>query len=141
MTSGIKPDTGPWNLLAAELGRLTDHYRRMPHAKFRQRLDPYGDRASAGAWLANQLAAVAQGAEEHGRVTPPVWRRVPSLGDFALGDQIAVTGGDVLAAFDALGTLDDPAAVQVWTLRDGRMDADKALAAVLASTTALREAL
>jgi hypothetical protein len=136
MSSAAKPESGPRAALADELHRLTDLYRRMPHSKFSQKLEPYGDRASAGAWLASQLAALAQGVEEWDRPRPPKWRRLPDVGAFALGDQIAVTGKDLLAAFDALP---DDAGTLVWTPGDGRVPAEKALAAVLESTTALRK--
>jgi hypothetical protein len=110
----------------------------MPHSKFTLRLDPYGDRGSAGHWLAAQLATLAQGVEEWDRAEPPVWRRLPALGVFALGDQIAVTGRELV---EASRLLKDPAETLVWTPGDGRVPADKALAAVLESTTAVRKAL
>jgi hypothetical protein len=139
MTARAKPFATPRGDLAEEVGRLTQLFRRMPHSKFARRLQPYGDRADAGLWLAGQLAALAQGTEERESEAPPRWRSLPVLGPFALGDQIAVTGTDFLAAYDALP--DDPAATQVWTPGDGRVPAEKALAAVLESTTALRKRL
>jgi hypothetical protein len=139
MTAGTKPDADPRDALSAELSRVAEAFRRMPHSKLAARLEPYGDRARAGHWLASQLAAVAQGMAEWRSPLPPRWRKVPALGPFALGDQIAVTGSDLLDAYDALmreaGT---PAGTQVWTPGDGRIPADKVLAAVLESTTALR---
>ena len=157
MTSGTKPDAESSDAqdvgklrdvraltaeladeLATELGRVADLFRRMPHSKFTLRLEPYGDRARAGHWLTGQLAGLAQGAEEWQSATPPRWRTVPSLGVFALGDQIAVTGADLLAAFLALP---DPDTAQIWARGDGRVPAEKALAAVLESTTALRKRL
>ena len=57
---------------------------------------------------------------------------------FALGDQIAVTGRELVDAYRALK---DPAETLVWTPGDGRVPADKALAAMLESTAALRREL
>lgn len=155
MDAGVKPDgegsdaardtrptrpgsPDPLDLLRDQIDRVAEAYRRMPHSKFTRRLEPYGDRASAGRWLADQLATLAQGVEQCDRLEVPVWHRVPTLGVFALGDQIAVVGRELVAAFRAVP---DPARTLVWTPGDGRVPADKALAAVLESTTALRRAL
>lgn len=123
---------------AAEVTRVAEAYRRMPHSKFGLRLAPYGDRAQAGHWLATQLTLLAQGMESRDSPRAPRWQELPVLGVFALGDQIAVVGNDLLAAFQAL---DDPRETLVWTPGDGRVPAEKAMAAVLESTTALRKAL
>jgi hypothetical protein len=138
MTSGTKPDGRASDELAVEVTRVAEAYRRMPHSKFTLRLDPHGDRAVAGHRLAAQFAALAQGVEEAGRPEPPEWRELPVLEPFALGDQLEVTGKDLLRAY---GELEEPAAVYVWTPGEGRMPAEKALAAVLDSTTALRSVL
>jgi len=124
--------------MAVELDRVAEAYRRLPHSKFDLRLEPYGDRAQAGHWLATQLTMVAQGIERWDSPHPPHWRQLPVLGVFALGDQIAVVGNDLLAAYRALK---DPRETLIWTPGAGRVPADKALAAVLESTTALRRAL
>ena len=124
--------------LTTEVARVVEAYRRMPHSKFGLRLEPHGDRAQAGYWLATQLTLLAQGMENWDSPQPPRWRELPVLGAFALGDQIAVAGNDLLAAFQALG---DPRETLVWTPGDGRVPAGKAMAAVLESTTALRKAL
>jgi hypothetical protein len=124
--------------LEAELTRLAEGYRRLPHSKFSLRLEPYGDRARAGYWLAAQVSTVAQGIESWDSPRPPQWRELPTVGVFALGDQIAVVGNDLLAAYRALK---DPRATLIWTPGEGRVPAEKAMAAVLESTTALRRAL
>ena len=145
MTSSTKPgehsadeEASPAEVLAEELTRLADGYRRLPHSKFAQRLEPYGDRAQAGHWLAAQVTMVAQGMERWDSPQPPRWRDLPRLGVFALGDQIAVVGHDLVAAYRAL---EDPRDTLIWTPGDGRVPAEKAMAAVLESTTALRKAL
>jgi hypothetical protein len=124
--------------MRGEIVRVAEAYRRMPHSKFALRVEPLGSRAHAGHWLAEQYAALAQGVEQWDRIEPPVWHRVPVLGVFALGDQIAVTGRELVDAYRALK---DPAETLVWTPGEGRVPADKALAAVLESTTAVRKAL
>ncbi|WP_194899838.1 hypothetical protein [Catenulispora pinisilvae] len=145
MTSSTKPggrsadrDPAAADALAAELTRLAEGYRRLPHSKFALRLEPYGDRAQAGYWLASQVTTVAQGIERWDSPRPPLWHRLPALGVFALGDQIAVVGNDLLAAYRALK---DPRETLIWTPGDGRVPAEKAMAAVLESTAALRRAL
>lgn len=135
-----EPHDGPdlSDLLWSEITRVAEGYRRMPHSKFALRLEPFGSRAQAGHWLAGQYAVLAQGVEQWDRILPPVWHRLPVLGVFALGDQIAVTGRDLVEAYRALK---DPAETSVWTLGEGRVPAEKAMAAVLESTTALRKKL
>ena len=131
-------DPSPRAALADELTRVAEAYRRLPHSRFGLRLEPYGDRARAGHWLATQLTLLAQGMESWDSPRPPVWRELPVLGVFAIGDQIAVVGNDLLAAYSALK---DPRGTMVWTPGGSRMPADKAMAAVLESTTALRKAM
>jgi hypothetical protein len=145
MTSSTKPgehsaDEEPSvvEALAGELNRLAEGFRRLPHSKFGLRLEPYGDRARAGHWIAAQVSMVAQGMESWDSPQPPVWRELPTVGVFALGDQIAVVGNDLVAAYRALN---DPRETFIWTPGDGRVPAEKAMAAVLDSTTALRRAL
>jgi hypothetical protein len=145
MTSSTKPgesnadgDPSAADALEAELTRLSEGYRRLPHSKFALRLEPYGDRAQAGYWLATQLTRVAQGIESWDSPRPPAWRDLPTLGVFAVGDQIAVVGNDLLSAYRALK---DPRETLIWTPGEGRVPAEKAMAAVLESTTALRRAL
>ena len=145
MTSSTKPgehsadgEPSAVEVLAGELAKVADGYRRLPHSKFSLRLEPYGDRAQAGHWLAAQVTMVAQGIERWDSPQPPRWRELPTLGVFALGDQIAVVGNDLVAAYRALK---DPRETLIWTPGEGRVPAEKAMAAVLDSTTALRRAL
>jgi hypothetical protein len=138
MTSGTKPDGDAGDELADEVVRVAEAYRRMPHSKFGLRLEPYGDRAAAGHQLAARFAALARGLEEWDRREPPRWRELPVLEPFALGDQLEVTGNDAVRAYRRLK---EPSATPVWTPGEGRVSAEKALAAVLDSTTALRSVL
>lgn len=62
---------------------------------------PYPSRAQAGRAAANALAAAAQALEAAAEGVPQVRhdrRDLPTLSDFAVGDQVAVTGKDLLAA-------------------------------------------
>jgi len=68
----------------------------------------------AGHGLAVLLARAGQGVEERDRDAAPVFRDVPFDGPFVVGDQIAVTGHDLVAGLRGL----DAAAV-VWG-PDGR---------------------
>ena len=52
--------------------------------------------------MAQLLALAAQGIEERSADSEPRWRRVPELNDFAVGDQVAVTGNDLLALLPLL---------------------------------------
>lgn len=80
--------------LAREIRRLADRYRHLSESRLQGRLDP-GDaqetgrtRAGAGLDLARTLAALGDA---------PAGREVPDAGVFAVGDQIAVTGLDLVA--------------------------------------------
>ena len=100
--------------LTRELGLLVERYRALSEAKLARPFEPGGSRAEAGRSLAQLLADSALGIEERAGASPPAWRQVPRLTVFAVGDQIAVTGSDLLLALaGAAGT--DPA----WT-REGR---------------------
>ncbi len=81
-------------VLAREVRRLADRYRHLSESRLQGRLDP-GDaqetgrtRAGAGLDLARTLAALGDA---------PAGREVPDAGVFAVGDQIAVTGLDLVA--------------------------------------------
>jgi hypothetical protein len=130
----VKPDL--LDLLRSEIARVAEAYRRMPHSKFTLRLEPWGTRAIAGRWLAQEFAALAARVEAWPAAVvqaPPL----PKLDDFALGDQIAVTGRELLEAVEAL---EDPAATALQ-LGDALVPLEKTLAVVLDSTTALRKLL
>lgn len=75
----------------------------MPQSKLLGRLagSDSRSRAEAGHALAARLAAAGQGVEERDLAEPPVWRALPYDGPFVVGDQIAVTGHDLLRAASA----------------------------------------
>ena len=126
----------PAEVLAGELTKLADGYRRLPHSKF------------GCGWSPTATARrPATGSPRRSRWSPRGWNAgtarsrprgsdLPRLGVFALGDQIAVVGNDLVAAYRAL---EDPRDTLIWTPGDGRVPAEKAMAAVLESTAALRQ--
>jgi hypothetical protein len=107
--------------IAADVRRVADRLRTLSDARLAAPLPPAPDaaaagpqpgapsaaapsRAAAGWQLAADLAAAGQGLEERAGLAPPQWRPFPRLSDLAVGDQVAVTGQDVLAALaDAAG--------------------------------------
>jgi hypothetical protein len=80
-------------VLAREVRRLADRYRHLPESRLNGRIDPDDpadparSRADAGLVLARRLAALGDA---------PTGSYVPDLGGFAVGDQIAVTGLDLV---------------------------------------------
>ena len=80
------------------MSRLSGHFRSMPESKLLGRLPDGRTRAAAGHELAERVALAAQGVEERGAESAPVWRALPFEGPFVVGDQIGVTGHDLLAA-------------------------------------------
>jgi len=91
------------NRLETVLTRLASRYRAMPESKLLGRLSDGRSRAAAGHELASLLALAAQGVEDSARPLPPVWRSLPFEGPFVVGDQLGVTGHDLLAAYARLG--------------------------------------
>ena len=100
--------------LADAVSRLASVFRALPQSKLLGRLPDGRSRAMAGHGLAVLLARAGQGVEERDRDAAPVFRDVPFDGPFVVGDQIAVTGHDLVAGLRGL----DAAAV-VWG-PDGR---------------------
>ena len=114
------PDEG-WSPLADELAadvrRVADRLRTMSAARLAGRpappedgMPPYRSRAqaarAAAQTMADAAAALESAAVGGGWVE---WRSLPELADFAVGEQVAVTGHDLLAAL----TLVSPDA-EVW---------------------------
>ena len=97
--------------LAADVRRVSDRLRNLSQAPAcRPPVPPFPSRAAASREAARVLADAAQGIEAP-RPTRPSrpGGSLPELADFAVGDQVAVTGHDLLAALDGL----DPAET-VW---------------------------
>ena len=108
------PDESPrrsWGSLRAELEedvrRVSDRLRslsatRLAGAPTSPAVDGPGhvSRAAAGRAAAAELAAAALALELVAGQGPPHPPQLPTLSDFAVGDQVAVTGHDLLAAMD-----------------------------------------
>lgn len=90
------------------------------------------NRAALGVALAQYLADAALGVEHRGAPERPRRRLVPTLTVFAVGDQVGVTGTDVVGALRGL----DPAA-EVWTPTGVRGAAAEVLADCLAAVGAV----
>lgn len=84
--------------LAADVRRVADRLRSLSQARLAAPVPPHATRADAARQAAAVLATAAQGVEERARPTEPAWRTLPALADFAVGDQVAVTGQDLVAA-------------------------------------------
>ena len=70
---------------------------------------PFPCRADAGRHAAPALATAAQAIEERAEHRPAGLAAVPRLADLAVGDQVAVTGHDLLAAAAAAQAKDEVA--------------------------------
>lgn len=87
---GVQEPTDPVERLALEVRRVADRLRSLSLTRLAAPLPPYASRADAGHALAQRLADAAAGLEGHPR------RAVPRLGDESVGDQVAVTGADLV---------------------------------------------
>jgi hypothetical protein len=87
--------TGELAMLIATVDDVAERIGRLPESRLRAR-------AASGLELAQELADAAAGIEARAAANPPPPREVPALSLFAVGDQVAVTGADLLAAADGL---------------------------------------
>ena len=117
--------------LGRSVERLADRLRTLADTRLARPLDGGATAADRAHALAQALADAEQGIAERAAERPPAWRAVPRLGDLAVGDQVAVTGADLVAACDGLGP-DEP----VWT-RAGRSAASAVLARAVADVREL----
>ncbi len=142
-------EPGPGNLdvghLALDVRRLADRLRSLAQSRIQVRLDPVptlppslrvpaGDpvtRAAVAHALAQFLADAAAGVEARDAVGPPPNRLVPTLSVFAVGDQVGVTGTDVVTALRGLRT-----DIEVWTHGGARATADAVLESCRAAVAA-----
>lgn len=120
-----------------ELARLAAAFRSMPQSKLFGVLPDGRTRAQGGHQLAMLLAATGQGIEQRAATGTPNWRQLPFDGPFVVGDQIAVTGHDLLAGLRALGDPREP----VWSPQGRRVAAADSVAAALEAAAALRALL
>ena len=96
--------------LAADVRRVSDRLRNLsqtrlagPVAPPEPGCPPHGSRAQAARDVAQALADTAAALEAAADGVPAELRAVPTLSDFAAGDQVAVTGHDLLAAICLVG--------------------------------------
>lgn len=132
--------------LETVLDRLASRYRSMPESKLLGRLPDGRSRATAGHELASLIAFAAQGVEDRSRPHPPTWRLVPFEGAFVVGDQLSVTGHDLLAACARLlaHSHADGASTPVWAppgVRCDRTGVGRILARVLTAADELAAAV
>jgi hypothetical protein len=120
--------------LAADVRRVPDRLRSLSAARLQAQVPPFPSRAAASREVARVLALAAQGIEARASEHEPSWRQPPELADFAVGDQVAVTGQDLLAALDGLDSAED-----VWgpAARRPAHDVVAEAAATLAATRRL----
>ena len=134
---GQTPDLAAWEALLLELGRdierVADRLRGLSEARLAAAAPPHASRAAAARATAQVLADAAAGLEAGGGL--PLWRELPVLVDLSAGDQVAVTGHDLLAAAGSAAP-DDP----VWA-RHGRRTAHDVLADAADDLAALRRLL
>lgn len=110
------------------LTRMASAYRSLPESKLLGRLPDGRTRATAGYELAVLIATAAQGVEDRARPSAPSWRSLPYEGPFVVGDQIGVTGNDLLEACARLvppargGVSAVPASTPVWAPPGVRCD-------------------
>ena len=114
---------------------MADRLRTLSQAQLGAAAGPHPSRAAGARSVAQALAAAAQGVEQATEPAEPAWRQLPALSEFAAGDQVAVTGHDLLAA---LGRVD--AEETVWA-PGRRRTAAEVLADAAEQLVALRRAL
>ncbi|MDQ1617419.1 MAG: hypothetical protein QOJ60_3358 [Actinomycetota bacterium] len=95
--------------MEADVRRVADRLRGLSQARLSAPVPGHPSRAAAGRALAARLARAAQGVEACGDPAEPTWRDLPELSDFAVGDQVAVTGNDLFRSLAGL-----PAGTSVW---------------------------
>jgi len=117
--------------LGRSVERLADRLRTLADTRLARRIGGAATAADRAHGLAQALADAEKGIAERAAGQPPAWRPVPRLGDLAVGDQVAVTGADLVAACEGLGPDD-----AVWT-RAGRSAASAVLAQAVADVREL----
>jgi hypothetical protein len=83
--------------IEADVRRVAERLRTLSEGQLAAAAPPYPSRAAGGRTVAQTLADAAQALEERDSGAEPRWRDVPALSDLAVGDQVALTGTDLLA--------------------------------------------
>jgi hypothetical protein len=121
--------------LAREVDRVADRLRGLSQARLAAAAPPHASRAAAARATAQILADAAAGVEARQDPMAPTWRALSELGDFGAGDQVAVTGHDLVAAAEPVAAQD-----AVWA-RGGRRTAGEVLGEAADALAALRRVL
>ena len=101
-SSSVDQSSTPRQRLQADLGRTVDRLRTLGLARLEASFEPEPTRADAARSVAQRLADLAADLDGRPRLT------LPTLGVQAAGDQLAVTGHDLLAAAADLQIADLP---------------------------------
>lgn len=108
--AGVDDASAGWagarNALATDVRRVADRLRSLSLARLAAPVPPFSSRAEAGHRIAQVLADAAQGIEDRHEADEPPWRELPALGDLAVGDQVTVTGQDLLTATGVVAPVD-----------------------------------
>ncbi len=121
--------------IEADVRRVAERLRTLSEAQLAAAAPPYPSRAAGGRVLAQTLADAAQSLDERTSGAEPRWRGLPALSDFAVGDQVALTGQDLLTALDSAGREET-----AWA-RGTRRTAGEVVADAAAQLAALRRLL
>jgi hypothetical protein len=121
--------------LAREVERVADRLRGLSQARLAAAAPPHASRAAAARATAQILADAAAGVEARQDPVAPTRRALPEPGDFGVGDQVAVTGHDVVAAAERVAAQD-----AVWA-RGGRRTAGQVLGEAADALAVLRRVL
>ena len=88
--------------LAWEVRTVADRFRHLSEARLTASFPPYESRAEAGRQLAQRMADAAAGIAGRSAAEPPRLREVPTISVFAVGEQVAVTGNDLVTELEAV---------------------------------------
>jgi hypothetical protein len=83
--------------IEADVRRVAERLRTLSEAQLAGAAPPYPSRAAGGRAVAQTLADAAQALEERESGVEPGWRDLPALPDLVVGDQVALTGHDLLS--------------------------------------------
>src|SRR5262245_14456144 len=103
------PSAESGDRLAWEIRAVAERLRQLSPARLRTPLPPYPSREQAGRVLAQRLADAAAGVVARDSDQPPEWREIPEIEVFAVGEQVAVTGNDLVGELAALPATGDAA--------------------------------